>query len=26
VEEALYDMLSMRAFAHIDLSEAGVPD
>lgn len=26
VEEALYDMLSMRAFAHIDLGEAGVPD
>lgn len=26
VEEALYDMLSMRAFARIDLGEAGVPD
>jgi len=26
VEEALYDMLSMRAFAHVDLGEAGVPD
>jgi IS5 family transposase len=26
VEEALYDMLSMRAFARIDLGEMGVPD
>jgi IS5 family transposase len=26
VEEALYDMLSMRAFARIDLGEGGVPD
>jgi len=26
VEEALYDMLSMRAFARIDLGEAPVPD
>jgi IS5 family transposase len=26
VEEALYDMLSMRAFARVDLGEAGVPD
>lgn len=26
VEDALYDMLSMRAFARIDLGEAGVPD
>jgi len=26
VEEALYDMLSMRAFARIDLGEAGAPD
>jgi len=25
-EEALYDMISMRAFARIDLGEAGVPD
>ena len=25
VEEALYDMLSVRAFARIDLGEAGVP-
>jgi transposase, IS5 family len=26
VEEALYDMLSMRAFARVDLGESGVPD
>jgi len=26
VEEALYDVLSMRAFARIDLGETGVPD
>ena len=26
VEEALYDMLSMRAFARVDLGEAPVPD
>jgi IS5 family transposase len=25
-EEALYDMVSMRAFARIDLGESGVPD
>ena len=26
VEEALYDMISMRAFARIDLGASGVPD
>ena len=26
VEEALYDMISMRAFARVDLGECGVPD
>jgi transposase, IS5 family len=26
VEEALYDMVSMRAFARVDLGETGVPD
>ena len=26
VEESLYDMISMRAFARVDLGESGVPD